>query len=119
MPRRELLDFYLNRSRSMSNRITAVITQERLSLLIAAIYLLLPLFAAQGSTKRVLAALLGTAGFLLLPLACIWFADELGDYIGILPGPGISKRTPGWMVRLGGWFLLLLPPVAFRISLSN
>src|SRR5215204_4316286 len=103
----------------MANRITGIVTQERLSLLIAAVYLLLALLAAQRSTKGVLAALLGTAGFLLLPLACIWFGDELGDYIGMLPGPGICKPSPGWMVRLGGWFLLLLPPVALWIALSN
>lgn len=82
-------------------------------MLIALTYLLLAFFAAPKSAREVLAALLTTAGALLLPLACIWLGDELGDYIGLLPGPGISKPTPGWMVRLGGWFLLLLPPVAF------
>ena len=32
---------------------------------------------------------------LLLPLACIWFGDEMGDYIGMLPISGITKPTPG------------------------
>jgi hypothetical protein len=49
--------------------------------------------------------------FLILPLGCIWFADEMGDYMGTLPisGGGITNTTPGWLVRIGGWLLLLLP----------
>jgi hypothetical protein len=49
--------------------------------------------------------------FLVLPLACIWFGDEMGDYMGTLPisGGGITNPTPSWLVRAGGWLLLLLP----------
>jgi hypothetical protein len=31
----------------------------------------------------------------------------------MLPGPGINKRTPGAFVKVGGWILLMLPPVAY------
>jgi uncharacterized membrane protein YoaT (DUF817 family) len=51
--------------------------------------------------------------FLILPLACIWFGDEMGDYMGTWPisGGGITNTTPGWLVRIGGWLLLLLPVI--------
>ena len=104
----------------MLNWIASMVSQQRLSLLIAIAYLLLVgLTAVTKSAREVVGALLITTGFLLLPLACIWFGDELGDYVGALPGPAIRKQTPGWMVRLGGWFLLLLPPVAMWLALGN
>ena len=52
-----------------------------------------------------------TAVALCFPLACIWFGDELGDYVGSLPGPAITKRSPGWLVNAGGWLLLVLPVI--------
>jgi len=45
----------------------------------------------------------------ILPLACIWFSDAMGDYIGPTSGGGITSTTPGWLVCIGGWLLLLLP----------
>ena len=104
----------------MPNRFFAVESQQRLSLLVAVVYLLLVLLVApRKSVRELLAALLVTTGALLFPLACIWFGDDLGTYVGMLPGPGISKTTPGWMVRLGGWFLLLMPPVVLWLALGN
>lgn len=58
-------------------------------------------------------SILIVGGALLFPLACIWFADELGEYVGVLPGPPIDRRSPAWMVKLGGWILLLLPAILF------
>ena len=83
-----------------------------LSLVVAVIYLVVVAFFKQSrSLAGILADLLLAAAALLLPLACIWFGDELGNYVGTLPGPRINRRSPGWMVKLGGWVLLLLPPV--------
>jgi len=67
----------------------------------------------QRSAAQLLANLLIMGGALLLPLACIWFAEEMGEYIGALPGPGINRKSPAWMVKLGGWILLLLPAILF------
>lgn len=51
--------------------------------------------------------------FLILPLACIWFGDEMGSYTGIGMGRGaITSPTPGWLVAAGGWLLLLMPVIA-------
>jgi hypothetical protein len=46
-----------------------------------------------------------------LALACIWFGDAMGSARGPvgLARPWITAATPGVMVRLGGWLLLLLP----------
>lgn len=47
---------------------------------------------------------------LVLPLACIWFADEIGIRTGITIGlskPRITEPTPGIAVAIGGWILLL------------
>ena len=41
---------------------------------------------------------------ILFPLACIWFGDVVGSY-WYKPSAG---ATPGSLVRLGGWALLLL-----------
>ncbi|HEX6648793.1 MAG TPA: hypothetical protein VF075_04625 [Pyrinomonadaceae bacterium] len=83
-----------------------------LSLVIAVIYLLVVGFSTQPrSLTSILGDLLLTAAALLLPLACIWFGDEMGNYVRTVRGPAINKPSPGWMVKLGGWVLLLLPVV--------
>jgi hypothetical protein len=44
---------------------------------------------------------------LLLPLACIWFGDEMGARTSYR----ITSPTPGFLVRWGGWVVLLMPVV--------
>lgn len=70
-----------------------------------------------------LKAAAGSALFLsicvLLPLACIWYGDEMGDYVGTLPGPAINKPTPGGLVKAGGWVLLLMPIVVWFFLLKD
>jgi hypothetical protein len=60
-----------------------------------------------GEIESVIYAL----GAFLLPLACIWFGDELGSATGPtgILRPYITFPTPGIVVRLGGWTILLLP----------
>ena len=86
------------------------ITSRRLSLFIVVAYLaVFSLALLEGSPGEVLPRLLPVAAFFILPLACIWYGDELGEYVGALPGPAINKGTPGWLVKTGGWLLLALP----------
>jgi hypothetical protein len=54
--------------------------------------------------------------FLILPLACIWFSEEMGNYSGMLMQGGPMTRTPGCFVAIGGWFLLTLPLILGIIS---
>lgn len=44
--------------------------------------------------------------YYFVPLMCIWYGDELEEFVGISPG-----GTPDWILKFGGWFLLLLPAV--------
>lgn len=76
-----------------------------LSLLIAAGYLL---FAGITLGGEILFKMLL---FLIFPLVCIWFGDEIGGFIGFrgLGRPAITKASPGGLIRFMGWFFLLLP----------
>ena len=80
-----------------------------LSLLVAATYVVIALLAGAGFETIKIAV------FLVLPLACIWFSDAMGDYTGVAGG-GPMTRTPGIIVAVAGW-LLLLAPVFIQIYL--
>ena len=88
-----------------------IFTSRGLSLVVASIYFGIAIFAAPPGMLT--AAVLRVVSVLLFPLACIWFAEEMGDYVGTLPGPGITQTSPEWMVELGGWVLLLLPALLY------
>lgn len=86
------------------------------SLVIAAGYLSVVLFMpGNRSIPGRLGMVLAVAACLLIPLLCIWFGDEMGNYVGTLPGPAINKPTPGCLVRFGGWVLLLFPVILLLI----
>ena len=80
-----------------------------LSLVIAFIYLGIASYFALSAAK-LFASLLITSGALLLPLACIWYGDELGEYVDAV---NITRKSPGWMLKVGGWVLLLLPAIRY------
>ena len=48
---------------------------------------------------------------LLLPMACIWFAEPLGEYSGIIRGQAITSTTPAFLVCAGGWLVLVGAPI--------
>jgi Zn-finger nucleic acid-binding protein len=63
-------------------------------------------------TTGELRSVLSTLGFLILPLACIWFSDGMGKVTGVsgaLARPRITHKTPGIAVAIGGWIVLLTP----------
>jgi hypothetical protein len=92
--------------------------QRIVSLAVAIIYLVISIWALRprSSTKLITTILLMLIG-LAFPLAFIWFGDEVGEYAGPLWRP-ITKTTPGALVRLGGWMLLLLPVIVGLILWS-
>ena len=49
--------------------------------------------------------------FAILPLACIWFADAMGGYVGPAWRGAVHAPTPGLAVCIAGWLLLLLPAI--------
>ena len=78
-----------------------------LSLLVAATYVV-GFLVLDGLDGRVFLVL----GFLIFCLGCIWFGDEMGDFIGVgAKGIYISSPTPGVLVRIMGWVFLALPVV--------
>lgn len=76
-----------------------------ISLLLAALYILAGYWTkgAVGGAKAFI--------FCLLPLACICFSDAMGGYTGTSWGlrPHITAESPGCLVKLLGWVVLLLP----------
>src|SRR5918996_1574891 len=96
-----------------------LITSRRISLLIVLAYAAFSLVGASHRAASAVGAVLVAMGYCLLPLACIWFGDEMGEYVGTFPGPAINRRTPGWMVKIGGWFLLLLPAIIVLVAFLN
>jgi hypothetical protein len=83
---------------------------KTLSVIVAAAYLIAAFtFATPAIGPRVLA-------FLILPMACIWFSEELGEFTGDWGGHHIDQKSPGCMIAFLGWVLLLLPPFAIFIT---
>lgn len=74
-----------------------------LSGFVAVVYVIVAIALGGGEAAFKLGA------FLVLPLACIWFADAMGGYTGPTMGAAITTPTPGLIVLILGWFLLLLP----------
>ena len=48
-------------------------------------------------------------GCALFPVACIWFPDLLGSYVGWLGRTNITRASPEVAVAFLGWVVLLLP----------
>jgi hypothetical protein len=57
-------------------------------------------------------------GFVILPLACIWFGDAMGGYTGPTAGMAITTPSSGLMVSIAGWVLLLLPIIIWIIVVA-
>jgi hypothetical protein len=58
---------------------------------------------------------LRVVAFLLVPMAAIWFPDEVGSHVG----GRITRPSPGWAVRALGWLVLFMPIVAVVIIWSR
>jgi hypothetical protein len=54
--------------------------------------------------------------FCLVPLACIWFGEAMRGYLGTAGMSGITEPTPGIIVCILGWLVLLLPVIAPMIG---
>lgn len=76
-----------------------------LSGILAAVYVIVALVAGGGEEGfKVLLCL-------LLPLACIWFGDAMGGFTGPAGTIGITAASPGMILCILGWVILLLPVV--------
>jgi hypothetical protein len=52
---------------------------------------------------------------LLLPLAMIWFPDEIGSLTGYFRTGYVNVQTPGVVVSFMGWFFLVGLPIVFYL----
>lgn len=81
--------------------------QRALSVVIAAGYLVTSLIIYQPlSLRDGIGIFLIKFLTILFPVACIWFGDDLNDYLSEFPA--ITKPSPAGWVRIGGWCLLAL-----------
>ena len=55
----------------------------------------------------------------ILPLACIWFGDAMGGYTGPAGSIWINATSPGIMVQIVGWLVLLLPVFSILIAVLS
>lgn len=84
------------------------------SVVIALVYVVLLLV-----NQSVKTAVEGSA-ILLIPLALIWFPDELGSVLGYVGGGNINTETPPILVSIMGWFLLVgMPLILYFIWRSS
>ena len=54
--------------------------------------------------------------YLIIPIVCIWFSEEVGGFTGIAHGIFISSPTPGIFILIIGWVLLFMPVIVIGIS---
>ncbi len=54
---------------------------------------------------------LGCSTVLLMPLAFIWFPDEIGNLTGYFRSGYVNVQTPAIIISVVGWFLLIGLPV--------
>jgi len=81
------------------------------SLLLAVTYIVIALVV--GNLGDVILLI----GYLVIPLGCIWFSEEVGGFTGIgAHGISISSKSPGIIIAIGGWLLLFMPLIAAGIS---
>ncbi|HWB61779.1 MAG TPA: hypothetical protein VG733_20010 [Chthoniobacteraceae bacterium] len=76
-----------------------------LSGLLAAIYIVAA-FAEANAAVGCVAVI-----SVILPLACIWFGDQMGGFLGQSGSGLITERSPGVLVCIFGWLLLLAPMI--------
>jgi hypothetical protein len=55
---------------------------------------------------------------LLLPLACIWFPEEIGSLTGYFRNGYVNVQTPGIFISILGWFFLVGLPVFLHLLLK-
>lgn len=86
-------------------RSMATLLNRGLSAAIAFAYLGLAYFHGGGLDVTKVAVAL------LLPMACIWFSEAMGEYTGMIRLQPVTDSTPLVFVCVAGWFLLLGLPV--------
>ncbi len=78
------------------------------SVVIALFYVGIAIFCEHGLTLR----LIPNSPILLIPLALIWFPDEIGSFQGYVGRGGfVNKESPAFLITVLGWFFLVGLPI--------
>jgi len=90
-----------------------VVTKSKIaSLVIATIYVI-----AAPVSGAPIDAIAAVCVALLLPLALIWFPDEIGGFTGYMGrGGNITTESPGCLVAAAGWFFLVGLPALLYLA---
>jgi hypothetical protein len=92
----------------------ATLVNRGLSLAVACVYLTAAYLHGTGLDVAKVAVAL------LLPMACIWFPEAMGEYTGTMRLHAITASTPAFLVCAGGWLLLVgLPLAAYFIMKAS
>ncbi|MEP7014733.1 MAG: hypothetical protein ABI925_04770 [Verrucomicrobiota bacterium] len=83
----------------------ATLVNRSLSMVVCLGYLAGAYLHGRGAT------VLWVATGLLLPMACIWFPEALGEFTGTMRLQAITAPTPAFLVWAGGWFILVGVPL--------
>jgi hypothetical protein len=82
------------------------------AVLVAITYLVIMIIDEHGVSRGVV----GLAGVLSVPLALIWFPDEIGCFTGSVGRGGqIDAESPPALVSLMGWVFLVGPPLFYAL----
>ncbi len=88
----------------LARRGTGIMSMDRtISIVLAVAFIAYALYL--GPPNLILIAV----GYMVLPMAAIWFGDELGSQSGLWL---VDRSSPGIIVKILGWILLCLAPVA-------
>ena len=91
-------------------------SHRNISILVALGFVALVALGSHSSNVReIVGIILVTGALLLLPVLCIWFADDMGEYASNLFAPGLAKPVPGIAIRAAGWFLLVVEFVVLLV----
>jgi hypothetical protein len=96
----------------VGTEIISEIMMNLLSFIIASAYLIVAyIYASPAVLFRIIC-------FLIFGLACIWFGGPLGSITGFrwIGNIGVSQETPGSIVRLLGWIVLIVVPVILLLA---
>lgn len=84
------------------------------SLLVAAAYLVAMALIVPHDAQLMVPCVLAT----VMPLPFIWFSEAFGNYTGPAHMGYINRTTPGPMVAIAAWIMLLTVP-AVLLALSR
>jgi hypothetical protein len=59
-----------------------------------------------------------TIGITVIPVGIIWYADDIGSYVGGTFSGFINNPSPGWLIRILGWIFLFLPAAIIVYSMK-